>query len=1161
MKRNSNDDSKMNKMKKTFSRQKSINPNLVTIKDPNIMVSQNEIKPKKNFKEDIIRKNNKNNTKIKNENINNKNIVVITNESSYLVLESFLNEHQIKYTSIFILYLSEIWRELSLYSTDYNEGIIPFAFSRFFPLAGLISKRLFDVLDINKDGFLSPKEFIQGLFTIFCEDICSLIEFIFLFYDFDYDGYITSEDIHAIMSYIPVINSFSDMIDIEEEIQNTLEEIFVDDKKKLNLNEFIDLIINKERYEIFIPIISFFFEQKPFSNQEIEFFYKNIINNNNNNNKKQNYKIEGKIKLKVEKDENISKAFEDKIMFAFDKNSYDDLNNDNEKEYEEEKEKEKEKEYEEQKEIEFEKEKENENENIKTKINKKKSLYGIKKVNFGNNITNNNPSNNLNNDNKSIDSYGDNINDNKKDNDSSYEIPNNISVKVIENENENENEQDENNTNTNNNNINKTTNINNNNILDSLNNSLNKISNLKKQESNTSSNLPKEKFKTFSRQNSVGDIKRIKKKVISRFANKEDSIEKYDINIEIENILNNKNLKEKAKEQYKTRTQSMRNIKYKRDNLKDLVSKSKGFKHLQKSIPSLINNTKILSKYSSKNMIKYEQDILNQYKKGSIIQSLCKSKIKYDNNENYTSERKITEDSYEIERNEANEFVGIKLVNKDNDNKQNDENKEINKNNKSEFQIKEKVKYESYLYKITPNSKKLKKLYFKLYNKNLYYYKNENSPIHKGMHNLCHYFLELSEDNENDSEESSILVEKNNSYKEDDDSFIDSEQNNKSDKTTSEYNSEIIIKKINSIDYYCFILISQKGKIQWYLTPDREIYNKWVESLKTTMDYKDILDQYEFKEVVGKGKFSIVYCAYDKINKRKVAIKRIDKTILKLSELELIKTEIDILRICQHPYVIGLYDVIETYSCMDIILEYCQIGNLYNFLVKKKFQLTEQEIVTYIHKISKAVYSMHNLGIIHRDLKLSNIAMADGTEGDIRILDFGLSKIIGPGETCSESYGTPGYAAPEVINEESYRFKADVWSIGAISYFMCSSKLPFDYMTKGLNKTNIILNTLNDELKFNDDCWKKYSKEAIKFIKACMNKNTEKRLTIKQVLEHEWIKKYFYREVRNRESCSNFPYFSNSGKNVNKKIVSQKSYQKKLSSLGTTYRLYADISD
>ena len=646
---------------------------------------------------------------------------------------------------------------------------------------------------------------------------------------------------------------------------------------------------------------------------------------------------------------------------------------------------------------------------------------------------------------------------------------------------------------------------------------------------------------------------------MSHFVHHEEEKEKNDIKQNIHKYSNDNvdqylESKEDRFNQTRNRTKSMRNIKYRKKNLQDLVSKSKGFKHLQNSIPSLINNTKILAKYSSKNIEINNDDNFNTFKKGSVIQDLCKSKIKYENDITIQQrERKITEDSYEIERNEDNEFIGIKLIGSSK--KNNDKIGENLQNNMNKKEIQnEKITYESYLYKITPNTKKLKKLYFKLYNKNLYFYKNDKSQIHKGMHNLCHYFLELTEENDNESEESSIIVEKNNN------SYRDYEEESSEivDKSSKDMYSEIIIKKINSIDYYCFILVSQKGKSQWYLTPEKEIYDNWVNALKKAMNYKDVLDQYDFNEVIGKGKFSIVYCAYDKINKRKVAIKRIDKTVLKLSELELIKTEIDILRICQHPYVIGLYDVIETFNIMDIILEYCQIGNLYNYLFKKQFQLTEQQIVTYIHKISKAVYSMHNLGIVHRDLKLSNIAMADGDEGDIRILDFGLSKIIGPGETCSESYGTPGFAAPEVINEEKYRFKADVWSIGAIAYIMCTSKLPFDYPTKGLNKTNIIVNTLNDELKFDDECWKKFSKEAIIFIKSCMNKNTEKRLSIKQVLEHEWIKKYFYREVKNRESCNNLMSLN---ANTKKRITRQTSYQKKSSSMFTTYRLYADITD
>ena len=225
----------------------------------------------------------------------------------------------------------------------------------------------------------------------------------------------------------------------------------------------------------------------------------------------------------------------------------------------------------------------------------------------------------------------------------------------------------------------------------------------------------------------------------------------------------------------------------------------------------------------------------------------------------------------------------------------------------------------------------------------------------------------------------------------------------------------------------------------------------------------------------------------------------------------------DTLKVCQHPYVVKLYEIIETYSEVNIVLEYCEQGNLYFYLSKNNFVLSEEEIATYIHNISKAVYSIHNLGIIHRDLKLSNIALTKkNNKVEIRILDFGLSKILGPNQLCNEGYGTPGYAAPEVINRYNYSFEADIWSIGVICYFLCMRKLPFDYIRAGNNEMDMIENTLHDEVKFDYNIMKKYSKYAEKFIRDLMNKNTFERPTITEVLEHPWFQLFFGKEVKNR---------------------------------------------
>ena len=133
---------------------------------------------------------------------------IIKNQMSSAIIDSFLNQHQIKSVPMFILYLSEIWQGLTkeVHSLDNKvNGINLFAFNKYYNLPGLIGQRLFNILDSDNNGSLSPKEFITGMCTIFCEEIDSLIQFIFNFYDFDGDEFITFDDVHAVLSYLPVI--------------------------------------------------------------------------------------------------------------------------------------------------------------------------------------------------------------------------------------------------------------------------------------------------------------------------------------------------------------------------------------------------------------------------------------------------------------------------------------------------------------------------------------------------------------------------------------------------------------------------------------------------------------------------------------------------------------------------------------------------------------------------------------------------------------------------------------------------------------------------------------------------------------------------------------------------------------------------------------------
>jgi serine/threonine protein kinase len=194
-------------------------------------------------------------------------------------------------------------------------------------------------------------------------------------------------------------------------------------------------------------------------------------------------------------------------------------------------------------------------------------------------------------------------------------------------------------------------------------------------------------------------------------------------------------------------------------------------------------------------------------------------------------------------------------------------------------------------------------------------------------------------------------------------------------------------------------------------------------------------------------------------------------------------------------------------------MEYCAGGDLFSYLEKRSFKIPENKSAEIIHKLATAIYYIHSYGITHRDLKPENILMTDTTdESDIRLVDFGLSKIIGPEETCNEPFGTLSYVAPEVLLELPYNKMVDIWSLGVITYLLLCGCLPFD---DEHSEKEVARKTIYEPVPFPNYFWKSISLEAKNFVFSkwfliyldLLQKDPTKRLSIKQVLEHNWIKK------------------------------------------------------
>ena len=352
----------------------------------------------------------------------------------------------------------------------------------------------------------------------------------------------------------------------------------------------------------------------------------------------------------------------------------------------------------------------------------------------------------------------------------------------------------------------------------------------------------------------------------------------------------------------------------------------------------------------------------------------------------------------------------------------------------------------------------MRDLYFKLIHKDLYFYKNKGDTEHKGMHNLNGLFLQ---------KEKSVEYE--------------------------------------GATYYSFSMVYPTKTRIYYCKNEKE-YNEWIEKLKIATGYTNLLEIYDVKNKLGSGKFGLVKLGIDKKTGQKVAIKIMKKSSMDSSDLELVRTEIEILKICQHPYIIRLYNVFENPDYLYIIMEYCSGGDLFSYLENRNFRLSEKRASTLIHQMSTAVYYMHSFGVVHRDLKPENVLMTSTDEdSDIRILDFGLSKILGPKEKCDEPYGTLTYCAPEIIVDEPYSKPVDLWSLGVITYLMVSGKLPFN----SDDENEIARQVVYDDPNYTrNPIWKSISQECLDFIKRLLEKDQNKRMTIREVLEHKWIKMY-----------------------------------------------------
>ena len=231
----------------------------------------------------------------------------------------------------------------------------------------------------------------------------------------------------------------------------------------------------------------------------------------------------------------------------------------------------------------------------------------------------------------------------------------------------------------------------------------------------------------------------------------------------------------------------------------------------------------------------------------------------------------------------------------------------------------------------------------------------------------------------------------------------------------------------------------------------------------------------------------------------------------------MIHNEIEILKICQHPNILKLYDIIENHEKIYIITEKIEGPDLFTYLENKNFDIDEIESNKIIKRLASALLYLNIFCIVHRDIKPENIILTTNEPNyDIKLIDFGLGIILGPQETSIQPFGTVSYVAPEVLSGKEYNKSVDIWTIGILSYLLLVGRLPFDNPDD--NENEIARQTINEPAPFIENKWNIISNEAKDFVSKCLEKDPKNRMDINEVINHKWLKKYITDEQKNKEN-------------------------------------------
>ena len=335
------------------------------------------------------------------------------------------------------------------------------------------------------------------------------------------------------------------------------------------------------------------------------------------------------------------------------------------------------------------------------------------------------------------------------------------------------------------------------------------------------------------------------------------------------------------------------------------------------------------------------------------------------------------------------------------------------------------------------------------------------------------------------------------------------------------------------------------------------------------MSEKDYLsiNNYELKKDIGEGNFGKVKLGIFKKTGEEFAIKIINKDKIKKKMKNILFKENEIITKFNHINIVYVFQIIEEENNIYIIMEYCNKGELFDYIVSHQ-KLEEDEASIFFYQLINGVDYIHKKGVAHRDLKPENLLLT--VDKILKIIDFGLSHEYDENSLLKTKCGSPSYAAPEIIKGKLYDgFKTDIWCCGIILYAMLCGYLPFE----GDNNMELFKNIL----KCNPEYPSFLSKTSKKLIQSLLKINPDERLTIEEIKKNDFylkgkeLCKIDYKSVEN-ELIKRDTFYGKSNKKfknifkINNKRIDQEETLSKISDINSHRKtnlinLFTDVNN